>query len=41
MFHPGFGVPGVLGTGLLIAAICLTATSLWETLALITVILII
>jgi membrane-bound ClpP family serine protease len=41
MFHPGFGLPGTLGAGLLIAAVYLTATNVWEALALISVIFVI
>lgn len=41
MFHPGFGVPGIMGAGLLIAAVYLTAANLWEALFLTAVILII
>jgi membrane-bound ClpP family serine protease len=39
MFHPGFGVPGILGAILLIAGVALTANSILEVLVLLGIII--
>lgn len=39
MFHPGFGAPGLLGIALLIAGILMTASSLFEVLVMVIILL--
>jgi len=39
MFHPGFGIPGILGIILLIAGVVLTANSVFEVLVLLGIII--